>query len=139
MKSDHGRWTIGKYHLPWEKTTHLGTQVKATHSPSLFTTSIECNCMYVLFVCLYGCVYVNHNKAHQGWYLGPVCTMDHEVGPGKMVFSYGPTSMLRVLRKSIYTTFGPLARCKPNSGPRGRMTMHQKMTVLIFLIYLQNG
>ena len=46
--------------------------------------------------------------------LGPVYTMDHEVGPWKMAFFHGPTSMVWFLKKSIYKAFVSLTRCKPN-------------------------
>jgi hypothetical protein len=46
--------------------------------------------------------------------LGPVYTMDHVVGPWRMAFLHGPTSMVRFLKKSIYKAFGPFTRCKPN-------------------------
>ena len=57
-------------------------------------------------------------------------------GPWSRTMEYGlfhgPTSMLWFLKKSIYKAFGSLTRCKPNG-----MTMHQKVNVLIFLIYAQ--
>ena len=46
--------------------------------------------------------------------LGPVYTMDHEVGPWKMAFFHGPSSMVWFLKKSIYKAFGPLTRRKLN-------------------------
>ena len=48
--------------------------------------------------------------------------MDHEVGPWKLAFSNGPTSMVRSLKTSLYKVFGPLARCKTKCGLR-EMTM----------------
>ena len=46
---------------------------------------------------------------------GPVYTMDHEVGPWKMVRVF-PLSNFhgRFLNKSIYKAFGPLTKCKPH-------------------------
>ena len=43
--------------------------------------------------------------------IGPVYTMDHEVGPWKMAFFHGPISFKK---KQIYKVFEPLTRCKPS-------------------------
>ena len=39
--------------------------------------------------------------------LGPVYTMDHEVEPWKMVFSHGPTYVVRFLEKQLTRSLGP--------------------------------
>ena len=49
-----------------------------------------------------------------------------------IVWFDGATFMVRILKKSVYKVFGPLTRCRPESGPK-RMTMHQKVNVLIFV------
>ena len=50
--------------------------------------------------------------------LGPVYTMDHEVGPWKVVFSMArldcPISMVWLLKKLIYKAFGLHTTCKLN-------------------------
>ena len=46
--------------------------------------------------------------------LGLVYTMDHEIEPWKMAFFHGPTFVIRFLKKTIYKTFGPLTKYKPN-------------------------
>ena len=70
-------------------------------------------------------------------YIGLVYTVVHEVGPWKMVFTYGPTSMVRFfiffkLKKSTCKAYGPLARCKQNVG-QDEWPCTQKVKMLIFL------
>ena len=69
--------------------------------------------------------------------LGPVYTMDHEVGPWKMAFFHGPTSIIRFLKKSIYKAFGPLTRCKPN-GDKEEWPCTKKWMWYFFQYMLKN-
>ena len=39
---------------------------------------------------------------------------NHEIEPWKMAFFHGPTFVIRFLKTTIYKTFGPLTKCKPN-------------------------
>ena len=66
--------------------------------------------------------------------LGPVYTIDHEVGPWEMAFFRGPTSMVRFLKKQFCKAFGPLTRCKPSvdHAPKSEC-------VEFFYIYAQEG
>ena len=64
--------------------------------------------------------------------LGPLYTMDHEVGSLKIPLFHGPTWWSNIrslisLKNWMYQAFGPLTRCNPN--------VHRKMNVLIWKIF----
>ena len=64
--------------------------------------------------------------------------MDHEVGPWKMAFFHCPALwsdfFYKISLQSLWAPHQVYIKC----GPRG-MTMHQKVNVLFFLIYVQKG
>ena len=68
-------------------------------------------------------------------YLLPVYTMDHEVGPSKMVFSVVRFHGLNFpwsdfLKKLIYKAFGPFTRCNPNMD-QGEWPCNKKVNELV--------
>jgi hypothetical protein len=64
--------------------------------------------------------------------------MDHEVGPWKMAFVNGLTSVVRLHKKIVLRALGPSLGVN-RMWTKKTVTMHQKVEVLIVLIHAQKG
>ena len=74
--------------------------------------------------------------------LGPVYTMDYEVGPWKMAFFHGPAWLSNfhgpISSNINYEAFGPLTRCKLYVDQE-EWPCTKKRTWWVFCIYAQEG
>ena len=57
---------------------------------------------------------------HKTIIMGVVYIMNHEVIPCQMAFFHGHTSTVRFMKSTFYKAYGPLTRCKPNTGQEKR-------------------